>query len=142
MAEVLQWENIPDVVRGLLLAGEKVDAAALLGVQRIALEFQGDVKSNLLTKQNENKRGHEPYPGDGGFPNRRTGNLASSITISEPRKGFGTYTVEVGPTMVYARILELGFANGNRYPYMNPTLDQLRPKVNFLMVQALRAWKG
>ena len=56
----------------------------------------------------------------GGPPVNRTGNLRRSIKAMKFRVGFGSYAAIVGPTVIYGRILELGFPNGNKYPYMGP----------------------
>lgn len=59
-----------------------------------------------------------------GPPVNRTGNLRRSIKPMKFRLGFGSYGAIVGPTVIYGRILELGFPNGNKYPYMKPAFKE------------------
>jgi hypothetical protein len=56
----------------------------------------------------------------GGPPVNRTGNLRNSINTEKRTIGFANYKAIIGPQAVYGRILELGFPNGNKYPYMQP----------------------
>ena len=66
--------------------------------------------------------------GDGRGPNRGTGNLLTSMTYSSSRRGFLSYTAEVGAGAVYARQLEYGggkWLSGVKYPYMEPALTSL-----------------
>lgn len=56
-------------------------------------------------------------------PMNRTGNLRRSIKTVTAREGFGSYSAEIGPTMVYARRIEEGggnWAKGLKFPYMQP----------------------
>jgi hypothetical protein len=69
-----------------------------------------------------------PHIGSNNGPNRGTGNLLTSMTYSSSRRGFGSYTAQVGAGAVYARQLELGggkWASGVKYPYMGPALTNL-----------------
>lgn len=72
-----------------------------------------------------------------------TGNLKSNIQPSVTRKGFGSYLVEVGPTPIYGRTLELGGKNwksGVNYPFMKPAYESIRERkiMDRLFVQAIR----
>jgi hypothetical protein len=58
----------------------------------------------------------------------------------------GVYAVRVGPTMVYARRIELGFKGadslGRVYaqapdPYVKPTLEEARPRIRALVVSTI-----
>jgi hypothetical protein len=62
----------------------------------------------------------------GGPPVNRTGNLRNSINAEKRRIGFANYTAIVGPQVIYGRVLELGFPNGNKYPYMQPAYMKFR----------------
>lgn len=62
----------------------------------------------------------------GGPPVNRTGNLRASIHTEKKRVGFANYTAIVGPGVIYGRVLEMGFPNGNRYPYMEPAFRKFQ----------------
>ena len=132
--------NVKEVIAALAAEGKKAKAASLKGANAVAVALQTEVRKNLNTVQNNSRGGHIGSVGD--FPNRRTGNLSRSIAVV-PRLGFGKYTFEVGPTAVYGRILEQGFANGTKYPYMAPSADSLRPRVDMIFLNAVRRyWRG
>ena len=61
-----------------------------------------------------------------GPPVTRTGNLRNSMVAEKNRIGFANYTAIVGPQAVYSRILELGFSNGNKYPYVEPAYNKFK----------------
>jgi hypothetical protein len=132
--------NLKEVLAALTAEGQKAKAASLHGANAVAVALQTETRRNLNTVQNSTKGGHIGSTGD--FPNRRTGTLSRSIAV-HVRNGFGNYTFEVGPTVVYGRILEQGFANGNKYPYMAPSADNLRPRVDMIFLNAVRRyWRG
>lgn len=63
-------------------------------------------------------------------PKSRTGNLRRSITGEKSKEGFGTYVAIVGPTMKYARHVELGgpkWKPGVKFPYMQPAWNKFQP---------------
>lgn len=73
----------------------------------------------------------------GAPPMNRTGNLRRSIRGEKFQTGFATYTAIVGPTIEYARAVELGGAptwpKGLRFPYMEPAyrkfLTTVQPQI-------------
>ena len=140
MADSFQVHNIKEVIAALAREGQKAKAASLQGASAVAIALQTEVRKNLNTVQNSSKGPH--IGSDGDFPNRRTGTLSRSIAVV-PRQGFGVYKFEVGPTVVYGRILEEGFANGTKYPYMEPSANNLRPRVDMIFLNAVRRyWRG
>ena len=72
-------------------------------------------------------------------PKNRTGNLRRSIIGKKYTSGFGTYNAIVGPTMVYARAVELGGEYAPRswhgtsamkgFPYMEPAYRKFQQVV-------------
>ena len=62
----------------------------------------------------------------GGPPVSRTGRLRGSIHAEKNREGFAKYTALVGPGVIYGRVLEMGFPNGNKYPYMLPAFQKFK----------------
>lgn len=79
------------------------------------------------TKGANGKWTPEPVPGESAWS--RSGDLRRSITGVRTNVGFAHYEAVVGPTMVYARKVELGGPNwkpGVRYPYMEPAYETFR----------------
>lgn len=71
--------------------------------------------------EGSHKKG-EPHVG-GDKPNVVTGNLRRSIRYTPPeRLGMFEYSTQVGPTTVYGRAVELGYAarNVRPHPYFTP----------------------
>jgi hypothetical protein len=84
-----------------------------------------------FAKEEQRTDGGEPRPN--GPPVVRTGNLRRSIRGDKQNIGFQKYTATVGPTLEYGRVLELGFSNGNQYPYMQPAyIKYLRVSENIM----------
>lgn len=78
-------------------------------------------------KKEDGKWTPKPVPGESAWS--RSGDLRRSITGVKGQLGFANYTAVVGPTIVYARQVELGGGNwpaGVRYPYMEPTYEKFR----------------
>jgi phage gpG-like protein len=79
-------------------------------------------------------RPHTPTPSQPGQPpSLVNGHLFRSIRVSDPIEAFGTVRVQVGPTIIYGRIQELGGDTGRNHathlpkrPYVKPgTLDSV-----------------
>lgn len=76
-------------------------------------------------------------------PKNRTGNLRRSIKTVKSREGFGIYSADIGPTMVYSRRVEEGGGNwkaGVRFPYMEPAFRKF--KESGLMQQIMTRYIG
>jgi hypothetical protein len=105
--------NLNDVLAGFDKTEDKVEQAVQYAVTLAGLAVERQAKLNASGR-----------PG----PNVRTGNLRRSITTQAMPKGFGTYTVEVRATMVYARAVEFGHPRwkpGVKYPYLGPAAEKL-----------------
>ena len=127
-------DNLPEVEAALQRWRSRVDdatnsAVSLIGRQiLIFAKENADTGKNPPVRINGRLRYNPHIPGTGPGPNRGTGNLLTSITLSTRRQGFGTYTAEVGAGAIYARQLELGggkWPSGVKYPYMEPALNKL-----------------
>ena len=117
--------NIREVMAGLKTYEEKVEKAAEFGITRAALAIERQAKLNASTGVHARGQGH--IKGTGPGPNVVTGTLRRSIT-TEVKYGFGTYIAVVGPTVEYARAVELGssrWKSGVRYPYLYPAVGYL-----------------
>jgi hypothetical protein len=115
----------------------KIEQAAVYALGQVGLSLERRVKQNLF-KATHGRNERRSVSGDGGFPERVTGNLGRSV-FTELRNETGSYVASVFPTMVYARALELGnpkrWKSGVRYPYLKPSFDQERPQMNALFVR-------
>ena len=131
-------DNFPEFQAGMRQWLARFDQAAEGAMSLIARQIYINAKKNADSASNPplrvtGRNGNQYYryyphktPGDGRGPNRGTGNLLSSMTFNSSRKGFGSYTAEIGAGAVYARALELGnprWSSGVKYPYMEPALS-------------------
>jgi hypothetical protein len=119
-------DNLPQVVAAIKAYEMRVDV--LLG--SAAAEI-GQQLAGTAMRQIQGDRKSVGYPAVSGQPPMNyTGNLRRSIKGSSSRLGFGIYTAQAGAYMVYARAVEFGGAptwtNGQKFPYMEPALDQFR----------------
>ena len=135
MSNEINIEGLEAALAGLDKAGTKLDDALKFGVDAVALAVQRTVQRGLLKTQHD---GGPHIGGNGTFPNRRTGQLASSVQTKSVRKGFGNYEATVEPGTVYARRLETGAGWSVNYPYMRPSADYVRPQAQAVFVDAVR----
>jgi hypothetical protein len=118
-------KNLGQVMAGLTAWERKVEKAGEIGLTQAALAIERQAKLNANT--GVHKRGEGHIPGTGPGPNVVTGTLRRSIT-TEVRYGFGSYVATVGPTVEYARAVELGnprWKSGVRYPFLIPAVGYL-----------------
>jgi len=133
-------DNFAEFQAGMQRWLARFDQAANGAMSLIARQVYINAKKNADSASNPPVRvtarnGNQYYrynphigPRSGEGPNRGTGNLLTSMTFSSSRKGFGSYSAEVGAGAIYARHLELGggnWASGVKYPYMEPALSGL-----------------
>jgi hypothetical protein len=131
MAEIV-IKNLQDVLAAIDGAAEKIEQGAQLGIMRVGLAVERQAKLNFQGTRSYEKRVSKngnpwlkvtpPKHVGGSGPNTVTGNLKRSIKTTY-RVGFGVYTAEVGPTMIYARQVEKGggkWPAGVKYPYLEP----------------------
>ena len=133
--------NLNEVLRGLGKTEERIEVAARFGIAQVGLAVEREVKITLnnnphvRTRSGWSPAGH--IGGEGTPPNRRSGNLMSSVR-TEIRYGYGTYTASVFPTMIYARRLEVGL----NYPYLRPSADRMRPRIKAIFqYNFLKKWR-
>ena len=118
-------KNLGQVMAGLTAWERKVEKAGEIGLTQAALAIERQAKLNANT--GVHKRGEGHIKGTGPGPNVVTGTLRRSIT-TEVRYGFGSYVATVGPTVEYARAVELGnprWKSGVRYPFLIPAVGYL-----------------
>ena len=113
-------KNLKDVISAVENNFQFTEQAVEYAIGITALTIERQAKKNADTGTHPRGQGH--IPGTGPGPNRVTGTLINSIQTTVT-KGFGTYTAVVGPTVIYARAVELGnprWKSGVKYPYLFP----------------------
>jgi len=124
MAGAIYIPNLAQVLAGIEATEEQIDFAAKFAISMAGYEVERQAKKNANGPTH--KRGTPRQPTVG--PNTITGNLKRSI-YSQTRTGFGTYISEVGASMEYSRVVELGGGNwpsGVKYPYLTPAVESLK----------------
>jgi hypothetical protein len=119
-------DNLPQVEASLEAYKARFEIAIGLAADEISKQLAG-----TAMRQIQGDRKSTGYPATSGKPPMNvTGNLRRSIKGTSSRIGFGIYTAEAGAYMVYARAVELGGAptwtQGQKFPYMQPALEQFR----------------
>jgi hypothetical protein len=136
MSDEISISGLDAAIAQLGEYGTKLDEALKYGVDSIALAVQRTAQQGLTSVQNNTGKGHIGSPG--GFPNRRTGALASSVRTESTKRGFGDYEATVQPGMVYARRLETGAGWSVNYPYMRPSADYVRNQAESIFLAAVK----
>lgn len=123
---VIRITNLDQVLQGVNVTQQKLDAAAYKAVFQCALKIEDQAKLNANT--GSHARGTPRVPNSGPGPNIITGNLVSKIVGQRPVKGFKGYSATVDSSAEYARAVELGsprWKSGVKYPYMEPAAQAL-----------------
>jgi hypothetical protein len=133
--------NLNQVLRGLDKTEDRIELAGAYAIAQVGLAVEREVKITLNNNPHSRTRSGWTPPGhiggEGTPPNRRSGNLMSSVR-TEVRYGFGSYTASVFPTMIYARMLEVGL----NYPYLRPTANRMRPRIKAIFqYNFLKKWR-
>lgn len=118
-------KNLPQVLSGLTAYELKLEKAGQLALTQAALAVERQAKLNANTGTHARGKGHTPGTGPG--PNKVTGTLQRSIN-TEVRYGFGSYIATVGPSVIYARAVELGsprWKSGVRYPFLSTAVGYM-----------------
>jgi hypothetical protein len=118
-------KNLSQVLAGLTAFEQVVEKAGQLALTQAALGLERQAKLNANTGTHPRGQGHTPGTGPG--PNKVTGTLQRSIS-TEVRYGFGSYIATVGPSVEYARAVELGsprWKSGVRYPFLSTAVGYM-----------------
>ena len=118
-------KNLPQVMAGLSTFERNMEKAGQLALTQAALALERQAKLNANTGTHPRGQGHVPGTGPG--PNKVTGTLQRSIS-TEVRYGFGSYIATVGPSVEYARAVELGsprWKSGVRYPFLSTAVGYM-----------------
>jgi len=138
-------KNLPQVLSSLTAFERNLEQAGQLALAQAALAVERQAKLNANT--GTHKRGEGHVPGTGPGPNKVTGTLQRSIN-TQVRYGFGSYIATVGPSVEYARAVELGsprWKSGVRYPFLSTAVGYMVSSGNLQRVftlNFLRLMKG
>jgi hypothetical protein len=128
-----EFLGVKEVQATLSKITAKMDMAMRLSAQRMGAEAEREIKKTILPTHNDGSIRSDGRTTDaeiGGPPMTRTGALRAGIKHSEPlRLGFADYVVQVGPTEIYGRAVELGAPNwqeGVKYPYVKIAAERLK----------------
>ena len=128
MAGAIYIPNLAQVLAGIEATEEQIDYAAKYAISMAGYEVERQAKKNANGPTRKRIKGKLPPRIPTVGPNTITGNLKRSI-YSTTRIGFGSYISEVGASMEYARVVELGGGNwpsGVKYPYLTPAVESLK----------------
>lgn len=100
------------------------EAGSRRAIGKMAAAAEAEIKKQIVGHHDAGTPRPEENPA-GTPPMNVSGALRRSIKFEIKKVGFGAYEAIVGPSVVYGRILELGFANGNKYPYVKPAYEKL-----------------
>lgn len=119
-----------------LVGVDEWDAAIDAWVDRIERATEDGLRAAGQSVADETPRS---FGSDGG-PTSRSGALAASVVVTDPRKTDSGYELEVGPTgLMYVRKVELGKAgthSGPPYPYFRPAYDRAGERFVTVIQQA------
>ena len=128
------FENLGPAMKGLIDIGLELEAAGEGILAQSAALLESEAKKNFI---GSHARGM-PHVG-GSNPNVVSGALRRSITHKGPdHVGFGSWEVQVGPTTVYGRRIELGFSGSDSlgrvyhqppFPYMRPAYESSQARL-------------
>ena len=121
---------------------EVQEEAQNLALKKAALVVEREAKKQL-TKNGRHPRGTATPSMPGSPPSIITGSLRASVKtfpVTRP-SGFDSYQIMIGPTMVYARVQELGGGNNlPPRPYMAPAIEQTRDTVREVYIATIKGY--
>ncbi len=129
MSESITVKNLNEILAGLTAYEGKLMQAAVYGLSQVAFAVEREAKNGWSPRH---APGTPTTATRGGKPASITGNLRRSIH-TEIKQGFGNYIAEVGPTMIYARRVELEYD----YPYVRPAYQSIKPRANNIFTAAV-----
>lgn len=137
----LSTEGLRARLAEMLVAVPVATSAATVAVAHIA---EREIKNQLRMTSHPKRTPTPSAPGSP--PSLVTGNLFRSPKVVGPTKLPGSVSAQVGPTMIYSRIQELGGDTGRGHAVHLPPRPYVRPGIDAAVPQAevvyLNAWRG
>lgn len=123
--------GIKECAAGIAKIVGQQNLASQRGLAKCAHLLEREIKANLSIGSHE--AGQETSSAPGEPPDLVSGDLRRSVMVEGPYPTNGTqWAAEVGPTMEYSRIQELGGVAGRgavlpARPYVEPSLENMKP---------------
>lgn len=119
--------NINEIIAALTAAGTAAGEASVTIVTRGQVVVENASKSSFT---GAHQRGSPTTSTPGAPPDVVTGTLRRSIVSSAVQPfSDGSATGQIYPTVIYARIQELGGRGLPARPYMQPAYEQVKPRL-------------
>lgn len=133
--EMLGFEAMRAKLREIL---GRVDQVTSQAAMRAGLEVQREAQR--LLSMSSHAAGTPTPSAPGQPPSLISGALRRSITVDDPERSAQGWSINVGPTIVYGRVQELGGGPSNlpARPYMRPAWAILPDKVHDIFQDAWR----
>lgn len=105
----------------------QLDAAVRKGVQRVSGEAQREITGREGLSMFPRHAKGTPTPSPAGSPPAQVSTMLRKSVVMQPvkRVGFASYTQTTLPTMIYARVQELGSSRIPARPYVAPARKRL-----------------
>lgn len=127
----IHLEGVDEFNAALRAAVEKANLANKVAITKAANIVKQTAQTALALRSHRKGTWSPSPPGDA--PALVSGALRRSINV-KLSGGLGTFKAEIGPTIVYGRIQELGGSAGRHHavhlpprPYMAPSLEYSKP---------------
>lgn len=125
---MLTITGLDELIAALRAMGERVEAVTGPAVHDAQAIIAGQARANLSRYSHQRNTPTPSPPGEP--PALITGRLRSSFDIAGPTEtGAGAWMSVMGPTVVYARIQELGGRAGRGHRSVLPARPYLRPAI-------------
>lgn len=142
------WEGAKEFQKAMDDIIAKQSAAAREALVLSAHEVERQAKEELSLGSHEKGQPTNAPPGEP--PDLVSGKLRQSITVKGPTPvGTNSWEAQIGPTVIYGRIQELGGDTGRDgaahlppRPYMKPALDAAKDFITAAFRKAWSTWGG
>lgn len=137
--------GVAECLAGIAEMVTRQNAATGTGLGKCLHLLEREIKADLSVGSHE--RGEPTTSAPGEAPDLVSGDLRRSIQVDGPdEEGGGRWSGQVGPTVVYGRIQELGGQAGHATlparPYVGPALEKMQPVMELTMREAWAAGQG
>lgn len=123
---MITWNGLPDLEKAIAKFGPAVDAANATFVREASTMLIREAQANFIGSHPRGTR--RPGGATAGRPMVVTGALRRSIVMERMSAGAHQQSARVGPTMVYARSVELKYG----YKYFGPAYAMVKTRVQSL----------
>jgi phage gpG-like protein len=140
----IHFEGLSEFQTSIANLVKATEAATKLAVVKAGNIVKKNAQTGLALRSHPKGTWSPSPPGDA--PALVTGALRRSITVKVSSEGFAGAKAEIGPTIIYGRIQELGGSTGRNHsvrlparPYMRPALEYSMPEMSRVYLEAWEA---